>query len=63
MRRHNLKWLEVRRRKLRNELTPAEARLWKYLRRSQLSGKKFRRQHSIGYYILDFYCPGARVAI
>ena len=29
----------------------------------QLDGLKFRRQHSVGYYILDFYCPEERLAI
>src|SRR2546426_5281152 len=45
------------RKELRNSLTPAEAVLWKSLQRRQLLGKKFRRQVSIGRYIVDFYCP------
>jgi very-short-patch-repair endonuclease len=52
---HNRKNLEPFRKDLRNNLTSAEATLWKYLKGSQL-GKKFRRQHSAGNYILDFYC-------
>ena len=51
------------RKELRNKATPAEATLWKYLKNSQLGGIKFRRQHSIGNYIVDFYCPNARLAI
>jgi very-short-patch-repair endonuclease len=51
------------RRELRNHLTPAEAKLWTYLQKSQLEGRKFRRQHSVGCYILDFYCPAERLAI
>ncbi len=51
------------RRQLRNNLTPAEARLWTYLKDKQLDGRKFRRQHSMGGYILDFYCPAERLAI
>jgi very-short-patch-repair endonuclease len=43
--------------------TAAEALLWKSLKNSQLDGKKFRRQHSVGPYILDFYCPECRLAI
>jgi very-short-patch-repair endonuclease len=43
-------------------MTPAEARLWIHLRRSQL-GCKFRRQHSVGPFVLDFYSPGVRLAI
>jgi very-short-patch-repair endonuclease len=44
-------------------LTPAEALLWKCLQRSQLLGKKFRRQFSIGHYIVDSYCPECRLAV
>ncbi len=33
------------------------------LRQSQLKGRKFRRQHSIGPYIVDFYCPAEKLAI
>ena len=47
----------TKRRELRSGLTPAEAKLWKSLQRAQVGGKKFRRQHSVGSYILDFYCP------
>ena len=54
---HNQRDFKHLRRQLRNNLTPAEAELWKYLQHGQLEGKKFRRQHSIGNYILDFYCP------
>ena len=48
---------------LRKSLTPAEAVLWKYLQKSQLLGKKFRRQFSIDRYIVDFFCPECRLAI
>ena len=60
---HNRKSLKQVRRSLRDSLTPAEAVLWKNLQRSQLNGQKFRRQHSVGNYILDFYCPESRLAI
>ncbi len=46
-----------KRKELRNDGTAAEAVLWTYLRKRQLLGKKFRRQYSIGPYIVDFYCP------
>jgi len=49
--------------KLRNSLTPAEAVLWKCLQGSQVLSKKFRRQFSVGRYIVDFYCPECRLAI
>ncbi|MGV9007050.1 MAG: endonuclease domain-containing protein [Brevundimonas sp.] len=52
-----------RARVLRRQLSPPEARLWCCLRGGQLNGWKFRRQHPIGPYILDFYCPAARLAI
>jgi very-short-patch-repair endonuclease len=41
---------------LRTYGTAAEAVLWKSLQRRQLLGRKFRRQYSIGRYIVDFYC-------
>ena len=44
-------------------MTEAEARLWQNLRRHGLAGYKFRRQHPFGPYILDFYCPAARLAV
>ena len=60
---HNRSAMEPRRKELRSNLTPAEASLWKSLQRSQVCGKKFRRQHSVGPYILDFYCPECRLAV
>ena len=51
------------RRRLRSALTPAEARLWTQLQGRQLDGRKFRRQHSVGNYILDFYCPEEHLAV
>lgn len=59
---HNRKQLERYRKRLRNHCTSAEATLWKHLKGSQL-GKKFRRQHSIGNFIVDFYCATERVVI
>ena len=60
---YNKKYLENKRKKLRNNSTPAEVFLWKHLKQKQISGKKFRRQHSIGNYIVDFYCPEERLVI
>ena len=60
---HNRSAMQGRRKELRSNLTPAEAALWKSLQRSQVCGKKFRRQHSVGPYILDFYCPECRLAV
>ena len=59
---HNLTSSTGTRKRLRKNLTPAEALLWTNLKNSQLKGKKFRRQHSIGPFV-DFYCPECRVAV
>lgn len=59
---HNIKNLFERRKELRNNSTPQEILLWLKLKNSQL-GFKFRRQHSIGGYIADFYCPVKRLVI
>ena len=59
----NLPPLKPRRRELRTYGTSAEAALWNLLKKRQLRGRKFRRQHSVGRYILDFYCPSERLAI
>lgn len=50
-------------RKLRKELTPAERKLWAYLRGDKLEGINFRRQHAIGNYIVDFCSPKAKLII
>ncbi|MBA2243563.1 MAG: endonuclease domain-containing protein [Gemmatimonadetes bacterium] len=50
-------------RDLRRRMTPAEALLWSALRRHQLDGMQFRRQHPVGRFVLDFYCPAAKLAI
>jgi very-short-patch-repair endonuclease len=52
-----------RARALRRPLSPPEARLWAQVRAHRLQGFKFRRQHPIGPYIVDFYCPAARLAV
>ena len=59
---NNLKRLKQFRKNLRNNSTPAEATLWKLLKGNQL-GRKFRRQHSFGPFILDFYCPSEKLAV
>ena len=51
------------RKSLRNNLTPAEATLWRALRGKGAGGWKFRRQQGIGPFILDFYCPELRLCI
>ncbi len=51
------------RRELRNHSTTAEKVLWKLIKGKQIEGLRFRRQFSIGNYILDFYCPSLQLAI
>jgi very-short-patch-repair endonuclease len=48
---------------LRLNLTPAERKLWGYLRAHRLGGVGFRRQHAIGNYITDFCAPGKMLII
>lgn len=50
-------------RQLRSNMTAAEQRLWRRLRLRQFYGLKFRRQHGIGPYIVDFYCPDRALVI
>ena len=50
-------------RELRRNATDAEKLLWSLLRDRQLKGAKFRRQHPLGRFILDFYCEKFKVAI
>ncbi|MFW5766795.1 MAG: DUF7149 domain-containing protein [Bacteroidota bacterium] len=60
---NNLPYLKTFRKNLRKNMTPAEATLWKTLQGKKFEGRKFRRQHSIGNYIVDFYCPSEKLAI
>ncbi len=48
---------------LRKHVTDAEKYLWSRLRGKQLKGHQFYRQKVIGRYIVDFYCPKARLVI
>ena len=44
-------------------MTEAESFLWQRIRRKQLKGRQFYRQKNIGNYIVDFYCPSAKVIV
>lgn len=44
-------------------MTPAETLLWDHLRNRRLSGLKFRRQHPLGPFVVDFYCAEHRLAV
>ena len=54
--------LKERARSMRHEPTPAEAKMWQLLRGNQL-GVKFRRQHSINRYIVDFVCLSHKLIV
>jgi very-short-patch-repair endonuclease len=60
---HNRLELNELRRKLRNSATQAEILLWLHLKQRGCGGYKFRRQHSVGRYILDLYCPKLKLAV
>lgn len=60
---HTSKELKMRARELRKLATPAEKILWEQLRNRRLNGIKFRRQHILSPYIVDFYCPAHRLVI
>ncbi len=53
----------IHRRALRRQLSHAEALLWLALKNRQLDGRRFRRQFSVGPFILDFFCPAESLAI
>ena len=48
---------------LRKKAVPAEALLWQSLRNRALAGFKFRRQHPIGNYVVDFACVEVKLAV
>ena len=59
----NRKEVESIRRDLRQNMPKAEVLLWQRLRSKQINGLRFRRQFSVGNYVLDFYCPSAKLGI
>ena len=50
-------------RELRKNMTDAESRIWAGIRKVQLKGCQFYRQKNIGNYIVDFYCPAAKLIV
>jgi len=50
-------------RELRKSMTDAEQLLWLCLRRKQLAGYRFRRQHPLQRFVLDFYCSEVKLAV
>ncbi len=59
---HSVKYLHEARMGLRKDITPEELLLW-YKIKSNRIGFKFRRQHSIGHFIVDFYCAEKKLVI
>ena len=55
--------IEQAARHLRQHLTPAEEKLWSALKGRQVKGLKFRCQHPVGKFIVDFYCPSCKLVI
>ena len=60
---YNLPALKVRRRALKKNLTPAEAKFWSLVKNRGFHGYRWRRQFSVGAFVLDFYCPDSRLAV
>ena len=52
-----------KRRHLRRNMTQAERMVWAKLRDKQMCDYKFRRQYSVGSYVIDFYCPALKLAV
>ena len=50
-------------RELRKNMTDAEKHLWSKIRKKQLKNYQFYRQKNIGNYIVDFYCPAAKLIV
>ena len=50
-------------RKLREDATKAETRLWELIRNRRILGLNFRRQHKIGRFVTDFFCIKCRLAV
>jgi very-short-patch-repair endonuclease len=59
---HNKRFFKTARAELRNNPTPEEVLFWNKVKNFQL-GYKFRRQHSIGNYIVDFYCAEKKIIV
>lgn len=59
----NLNSQKNSRRSLRKSMPSAEVILWQSIRREQLGGFKFRRQYSVGSYVIDFFCAEAKLAV
>jgi len=59
----NKKDIKPRRKGLRNNSTYAEVFFWQQVKGRQLEGRKFRRQTSVGNYVVDFYCSEEKLVV
>ena len=59
----NIKELKEVRKALRLNGTSAEAVMWTQIKGRRINGRKWRRQFSVGPFIVDFYCPELKLAI
>ncbi|HEX6368940.1 MAG TPA: endonuclease domain-containing protein [Longimicrobium sp.] len=55
--------LEAAARSMRRQPTRAEEVLWSALQKKQVAGLKFRRQHPVDRFVLDFYCPSHKLVV
>ncbi len=60
---HKHRYITEIARKLRQNMTDSEKKLWEHLSNKKLNGLRFRRQHPIGRYIVDFYNHENKIAI
>ena len=60
---YNCTSMKARRQKLRRESPKAEVLLWRHLKGRKIGGYKYRRQYSVGGYVVDFYCAELRLVI
>ena len=63
MRKTSQEEIHRRAKKLREKMTKAEMILWDILRNRKLKGRKFRRQHPVGSFIVDFYCHEEKMVV
>jgi very-short-patch-repair endonuclease len=60
---HTTRLTRDRARDLRKQMSLPEVLLWRELRKRQVEGYRFRRQHPLGPYVLDFYCEAVKLAV
>ncbi len=56
-------FMQVAARQMRRAMTPAERILWAAIRGKRLNGLRFRAQHPVGSFVLDFFCPSCKLVV